>query len=101
MDGVLCYIDPQFLGGVLWVVDMRFARTPHGARDALDACAYTKKRYERIAGPLGLRVEYVYVLSDWFRAPGYKDTLDYVLCMNCHYHFGTIPLAWLGLPTGR
>jgi hypothetical protein len=86
---------------VLWVIDMRFSCTTQGAEDALDACAYTKKRYERIASPLGLRVEYVYVLGEWFKKPAYRDTLDYILSMNCHYHFGGIPLAWLGLPDGR
>jgi type II restriction enzyme len=48
-----------------------------------------------------LRVEYVYVLGEWFKKPAYRDTLDYILSMNCHYHFGGIPLAWLGLPDGR
>jgi hypothetical protein len=48
-----------------------------------------------------LRVEYVYVLGEWFKKPAYRDTLDYILSMNCHYHFGGIPLAWLGLPAGR
>jgi hypothetical protein len=24
--------------------------------------------------------------------------LDYIISVNCHYRFNTLPLAWLGLP---
>ena len=48
---------------------------------------------------LGLTVQYVYVLNDWFRQPGYRDVLEYIRSVDCHYVFGELPLAWLGLPT--
>ncbi len=31
----------------------------------------------------------------------YKDTLDYIHSVGCHYLFNTIPLKWLGLPDGK
>jgi len=37
-------------------------------------------------------------MSDWFKDPRYKDVLDYIQSVNCHYKFGSLPLAWLGLP---
>jgi hypothetical protein len=43
-------------------------------------------------------VEYVYVLNDWFKDPCYRDVLAYIQSVNCHYKFGSLPLAWLGLP---
>ena len=46
-------------------------------------------------------VEYVYVLNDWFKDPSYKDVLDYINSVNCHYKFNELPLAWLGLPLGK
>ena len=30
--------------------------------------------------------------------PKYKDTLDYIISMNCFYYFEYIPLEKLGLP---
>jgi len=36
--------------------------------------------------PLNIEVEYVYILSDWFRKPEYKDTLDYVISVGCQYY---------------
>ena len=47
---------------------------------------------------LNIDVEYVYILSDWFRNPGYKDVLDYIISVGCHYYFNYLPLKKLGLP---
>ena len=44
---------------------------------------------------------YGYVFNDWFKDPSYKDVLDYINSVNCHYKFNELPLAWLGLPTGK
>ncbi|GAB4415533.1 MAG: hypothetical protein OHK0032_11690 [Thermodesulfovibrionales bacterium] len=38
---------------------------------------------------------------DWFNKPVYKDVLDYIHSVNCHYKFNELPLAWLGLPTKK
>ena len=45
-----------------------------------------------------IEVEYMYLLNDWFQKPEYKDVLDYILSVNCHYFFDNIPLENLGLP---
>lgn len=42
-------------------------------------------------------VEYIYLLSEWFKKPKYKDVLDYIISMRCHYYFEYIPLSKLGL----
>lgn len=31
----------------------------------------------------------------------YFINLDYIESVNCHYKFNELPLAWLGLPTGK
>ena len=40
----------------------------------------------------------MYLLSDWFRKPEYKDVLDYIHSVHCHYFFEFIPLIKMGLP---
>lgn len=30
-----------------------------------------------------------------------KDVLDYIISVNCHYQFNTIPLRWFGLLDGE
>jgi len=31
----------------------------------------------------------------------YKDVLDYIQSVNCHYKFNELPLSWLGLPVKK
>lgn len=47
---------------------------------------------------LNIEVEYIYVLSDWFKKPEYKDALDYIISVGCQYYFEYLPLHKLGLP---
>lgn len=39
----------------------------------------------------------MYLLSDWFLKPEYKDVLDYIISVDCYYYFNYIPLNRLGL----
>ena len=47
---------------------------------------------------LNTEVEYIYILSDWFRSKRYKDVLDYIISVNCQYYFEYLPLHKIGLP---
>jgi hypothetical protein len=82
---------------VLFVGDTS-VRRPRDEEELM-LCDFKRKQYQKLVTPLGLKVEYVFVLSDWFKKPEYKDVLDYINSVNCHYKFNELPLAWLGLPT--
>jgi len=47
---------------------------------------------------LNIEVEYIYILDNWFKKPEYKDTLDYIISVDCQYYFKYLPLKKLGLP---
>ena len=83
----------------LFIIEIKFQHVSGSVDEKLQTCDFKRKQYTKLVHALGWRVEYVYVLSDWYRNPRYRDTLDYILCMNCHYRFNTIPLTWLGLPS--
>ena len=57
-----------------------------------------ENQYQKLMAPLNIDVEYIYLLSEWFKDPKYKDVLDYIISMRCHYYFEYIPLTKLGLP---
>jgi len=82
----------------LFVVEIRCQQRPGWVFRKLQTCDFKRKQYVKLVAPLELRVEYVYVLNDWFKKPEYKDVLDYIQSVNCHYKFNELPLAWLGLP---
>ena len=87
------------LRDTLFILEIKYQQRSGSTDEKLQTCDFKKKQYTKLVFPLGLRVEYIYVLSDWFKKPKYKDVLNYVHSMNCHYTFDEIPLAWLGLPT--
>ena len=84
----------------LFIIEVKFQQVAGSVDEKLQTCDFKRKQYIKLVHPLGLRVEYVYVLNDWFKDPRYKDTLEYIHSVNCHYKFNELPLAWLGLPSG-
>jgi hypothetical protein len=82
----------------LFIIEVKYQQVEGSVDEKLQTCDFKRKQYLKLVTPLGLKVEYVYVLSDWFKVPKYKDVLDYIQSVNCHYKFGSLPLAWLGLP---
>ena len=83
----------------LFIVEVKFQKVQGSVDEKLQTCDFKRRQYEKLVDGLGLTVKYVYVLSHWFRHPGYRDVLEYIRSVGCHYEFGELPLAWLGLPT--
>ncbi|MCS6981487.1 MAG: hypothetical protein NZM65_04745 [Flavobacteriales bacterium] len=85
----------------LFIIEVKYQEVAGSVDEKLQTCDFKRKQYLKLVTPLGLRVEYVYVLSDWFKQPQYKDVLEYIQSVNCHYKFNELPLSWLGLPVKR
>ena len=86
---------------ILFVIECKFQQVEGSVDEKLQTCDFKKKQYQKLLSKANIDVEYVYLLSDWFRNPRYKDVLDYVISVNCHYYFEYIPLAKLGLPVPK
>ena len=84
----------------LFIIEVKYQQVSGSVDEKLQTCDFKRKIYQKLVSSLELKVEYVYVLNDWFKKPQYKDVLDYVHSVNCHYKFEMLPLAWLGLPEG-
>jgi hypothetical protein len=82
----------------LFIIEVKYQQVAGSVDEKLQTCDFKRKQYLKLVSSLELKVEYVYVLNDWFKAPGYKDVLDYIHSVNCHYRFNSLPLAWLGMP---
>lgn len=85
----------------LFIIEVKYQQGQGSVDEKLQTCDYKRKKYLKLVSSLGLKVEYVYVLSDWFKRPKYKDVLEYIHSVNCHYRFNELPLAWLGLPVKK
>ncbi len=85
--------------GTLFIIEVKYQQVEGSVDEKLQTCDFKLKQYTKLVSPLNLKVEYLYVLNDWFKKPGYKDVLDYIISVGCHYEFNELPLARLGLPT--
>ena len=81
-----------------FVLECKFQKVAGSVDEKLQTCDFKKKQYKKLLAQLYMDVEYIYVLSDWFRKPEYKDVLDYIVSVGCSYYFKYVPLKRFGLP---
>lgn len=86
------------INNTMFIIECKFQQVAGSVDEKLQTCDFKKKQYQRLLYGANIEVEYIYLLSDWFRNPKYQDVLDYIISVHCHYFFEYIPLAKLGLP---
>ena len=89
------------IANTLFVIECKFQQVAGSVDEKLQTCDFKRKQYQKLLAPANIEVEYIYLLSDWFRKPEYKDVLDYIHSVHCYYFFEYIPLVKLGLPVPR
>mgnify|MGYP001559419450 CR=1 FL=1 len=83
---------------ILFIIEMKFQEVAGSVDEKLQTCDFKKKQYSRLLAGIGIKVEYVYVLNEWFKDKSYKDVLDYIKSVGCYYFFEILPFEFLGLP---
>lgn len=86
------------VNNTLFIIEMKFQKVAGSVDEKLQTCDFKRKQYAKLMAPLNIEVEYIYILSEWFMVPAYKDVLDYVISVGCQYYFKYLPLQKLGLP---
>ncbi len=79
----------------LFVIEMKFQKVAGSVDEKLQTCYFKRLEYEKLFKPLGIKIEYLYILNDWFKKPEYKDVLDYIKFVGCDYHFNEIPADFI------
>ena len=86
------------VNNTLFIIEVKNQNVGGSVDENLQTCDFKRKQYIKLLSQLNIEVEYVYILSQWFKNPKYKDVLDYIISVNCHFYFDYIPLQKLGLP---
>lgn len=89
------------INNTLFIIEMKFQKVGGSVDEKLQTCDFKRKQYAKLMAPLNIEVEYIYILSDWFRNPIYKDVCDYIISVGCQYYFEYLPLQKLGLPVPK
>lgn len=82
----------------IFIIECKNQTVQGSVDEKLQTCDFKKKQYQKLFSRINIDVEYVYILSNWFKDIKYKDVLDYIISVNCQYYFEYIPLYKLGLP---
>lgn len=82
----------------LFVIEKKFQYGSGSVDEKLQTCDFKKRKYQKLFSGSGIKIEFAYVLNDWFNQPRNKDTFDYIKSVGCHYFIGKLPLDFLGLP---
>ena len=83
----------------MYIIECKFQRVEGSVDEKLQTCDFKKKQYKKLLAKANIDVEYMYLLSDFFKNKKYKDVLDYIHSVGCYYYFEYIPLYKFGLPT--
>lgn len=82
----------------IYIIEMKFQIVGGSVDEKLQTCDFKKKQYQKLFSALNYEVEYVYLLSSWFKKEEYKDVRDYIISVGCRFYFEYLPLHELGLP---
>lgn len=90
-----CFVN--YKTKIAYIIEKKFQNSSGSVDEKLATCDFKRREYLKLFSQLGYRVEYIFVFSDWFKHERYKDVLEYIKDVGCHYYFNEIPLSCIGL----
>ena len=81
----------------LYIIEKKFQNGAGSVDEKLQTCDFKRKQYLKLFLPIGINVQFYYVLNDWFNKPSYQDVFDYIRSVGCDYFFEELPLNRIGL----
>lgn len=85
------------VGKTVYIIEKKYQAASGSVDEKLQTCDFKKKQYIKLFKPLNIKVEYYYVLNDWFRRPEYVDVFEYIESVGCKYFIEELPLQEVGL----
>lgn len=85
------------VGNTIYIIEKKYQAGSGSVDEKLQTCDFKKKQYTKLFAPLGITVEYYYVLNDWFDKPQNRDVFLYIESVGCKYFIVELPFNELGL----
>ena len=57
------------INNTLFIIEVKFQQVAGSVDEKLQTCDFKRKQYAKLMAPLNIEVEYIYILSEWFRQP--------------------------------
>ena len=84
------------VGNTIYIIEKKYQAGSDSVDEKLQTCDFKKKQYVKLFTPLNIKVEYYYVLNDWFDKPEYKDVFEYIVNVGCKYFIEELPFNEIG-----
>lgn len=81
----------------LYIIEKKFQKTNGSVDEKLQTCDFKKKEFQRLLFSRGVKIEYIYILCDFYRDEKYKDVLEYIKMCGCNYYFNSIDISAFGI----
>ena len=75
------------INGTFFIIECKYQGVSGSVDEKLQTCDFKKKQYEKLMFGSNIKIEYVYVLNEYFKDPKYKDVLEYIKSVKCYYYF--------------
>lgn len=81
----------------VYIIEKKFQNCSGSVDEKLSTFPFKIFEYKKLLEPIGYKIQYIYLLSNWFDQYKYNDYFDYMELNNCPYYFNTLPLSAIGL----
>ncbi len=81
----------------VYIIEKKYQSGPGSVDEKLQTGPYKKRMFNKLCTNTGYKVEYYYLLNDWFSKDVYRDTKEYLLESGCNFYTNQIPLYALGV----
>ncbi|MBX3165433.1 MAG: hypothetical protein KF900_13240 [Bacteroidetes bacterium] len=86
------------VGKTIYIIEKKYQMGSGSVDEKLQTCDFKRKQYQKLLDTVNIKVEYFYLLNQWFDNSKNKDVFEYIRSVGCDYFFEYIPLVKLGLP---
>lgn len=77
----------------LTIVEKKFQNTHGSADEKLQTATFKLRQYEKLVAGTGIKVQYFFLLNDWFAKDKYVDVLDFIETEGHRYFINSIPVV--------
>lgn len=85
------------VGNTLYIIEKKYQAGAGSVDEKLQTCDFKKKQYQKLFNPLGINVEFYYVLNRWFEQEANRDVFEYIKSVGCKYFIENLPFNEIGL----
>lgn len=90
-DGALLVVN------TLFIIEKKYQAGAGSVDEKLQTCDFKKKQYQKLFNPIGINVEFYYVLNSWFEQEANRDVFEYIKSVGCKYFIEILPFEEIGL----